>query len=40
MDLAGLAGGPTRPPTYSLDEEERDELREILSRADLPALTK
>lgn len=40
MDLAGLAGGPTRPPTRPLGDEEREELREILQKADLPALAR
>jgi 4-hydroxy-tetrahydrodipicolinate synthase len=40
MDLAGLVGGPTRPPTSSLDETEVKELRGILAAAGLPGLAK
>ena len=35
MDLAGLKGGRCRPPTRDLDEEEREELKSILSSAGL-----
>ncbi len=37
MDLAGLAGGPTRPPTAPLSPAERAELKEILTKAGLPS---
>ena len=30
MDLAGLRGGPVRPPLVTVTAEERDELRAIL----------
>jgi 4-hydroxy-tetrahydrodipicolinate synthase len=38
LDIAGLAGGPTRPPTASLDDAEREELKSLLSEAGLPNL--
>ncbi len=38
LDLAGLVGGSTRPPTAPLDEAEREGLRKILSDAGLPSL--
>ena len=38
MDLAGLVGGPTRPPTSPLNEAEIQELRGILARGGLPGL--
>jgi len=31
MDMAGLNGGPVRPPLVNVDPEEEDELRTILS---------
>jgi len=30
MDMAGLCGGPVRPPLVDVKDEEREELREIL----------
>lgn len=38
LDLAGLAGGSTRPPTAPLDDAEREELRKILCDGGLPSL--
>ncbi|HIE53204.1 MAG TPA: dihydrodipicolinate synthase family protein [Armatimonadetes bacterium] len=35
-ELVGRAGGPPRPPTRPLTEKERQELRELLARADVP----
>ncbi len=32
MDMAGLAGGPVRPPLVEVRPEEREELREILKK--------
>jgi 5-dehydro-4-deoxyglucarate dehydratase len=31
MDMAGLCGGPVRPPLVNVKDEEREELREILA---------
>ena len=31
LDLRGFAGGPSRPPLVDVNEQEREELREILS---------
>ena len=31
LDLRGFAGGPSRPPLVDMNEQEREELREILS---------
>jgi dihydrodipicolinate synthase/N-acetylneuraminate lyase len=31
MDMAGLSGGPVRPPLVNVTPEEEDELRVILS---------
>jgi 4-hydroxy-tetrahydrodipicolinate synthase len=36
LDIAGLRGGPPRPPTAPLDGEEIEELRGILVRAGTP----
>jgi len=36
MDLVGLRGGPTRPPTAPLDPAELEELRGILTKAGAP----
>ena len=37
MDIVGLAGGTTRPPTPQLDKAEVEELRKILVRAGVPS---
>ena len=33
MDLAGMRGGPVRPPLVTVTETEREELRKILEAA-------
>jgi dihydrodipicolinate synthase/N-acetylneuraminate lyase len=30
MDMAGLHGGPVRPPLVTVTDDERDELRAVL----------
>lgn len=35
-DLVGLAGGPVRPPTRPMGDEQRAELRELLTRIGAP----
>ena len=32
MDMAGLSGGPVRPPLVNVSEEEKEELRAILEQ--------
>ncbi len=39
LELRGRPGGPCRPPTRSLNPEERAELREILIRIGVPDVT-
>jgi dihydrodipicolinate synthase/N-acetylneuraminate lyase len=31
MDMAGLCGGPVRPPLVNVKDEEREELRQLLA---------
>jgi dihydrodipicolinate synthase/N-acetylneuraminate lyase len=31
MEMAGLSGGPVRPPLVNVKDEEREGLREILA---------
>jgi dihydrodipicolinate synthase/N-acetylneuraminate lyase len=38
LELCGRPGGPSRLPTRSLNDEERTELRELLSRIGVPGL--
>jgi len=37
LDLCGRPGGPSRPPTRALNEEEREELQGLLRRIGVPA---
>jgi len=36
LELVGRPGGPNRPPTRSLDAEEREELRLLLKQIGVP----
>lgn len=38
LELVGRAGGPNRPPTRGLTDEERAELRELLHRIGVPGV--